>query len=78
MGKIILLALGLLAAWWILRAYRRRIDRPGPAAPPAGESMVRCALCGLHLPASESVAARELHFCSVEHRDQHGGASRSS
>ena len=68
MAKIILLVLGLLLAWWILKSYRRRID--GGETPPAGasEDMVRCERCGVHLPRSESVIAAGKHYCSVEHR----------
>ena len=68
MAKIILLALGLLCAYWVLKSYRRNVDRR--AAPPAakGEDMVRCDHCGVHLPRSESVASRGRHFCSQEHR----------
>ena len=71
MAKIILVVLGLLAAWWILKTYRRRIDRR--AAPPAtgGESMVECALCGVHLPRSESLTFEGRVYCSADHRERH-------
>jgi uncharacterized protein len=72
-AKIILVVLGLLAAWWILKAYRRRIDRRD-APPPAGtsgENMVQCALCGVHLPRSESLTFEGRAFCSADHRERH-------
>jgi uncharacterized protein len=71
MIKFILLVLGLLLVYWILKGYRRRVD--GRGRPPAAnaEIMVRCAQCGLHLPRSESVAARDLYFCSADHRQAH-------
>lgn len=70
MAKVILLVLGLLLAFSILKGYRRRIDRE--QAPPAGatEDMVRCDYCGVHLPRSESLAARGKHYCSAEHRGE--------
>ncbi|HXF66396.1 MAG TPA: PP0621 family protein [Burkholderiales bacterium] len=72
MGKIILLALGLLLVYWILRAYRRRVGRASAPPPPAaGEDMVQCAQCGVHLPRSESIAAQGAHYCSVEHQRAH-------
>ncbi len=73
MAKVILLVLGLLLAYWVLRGYRRRID--GNDAPSAGaaEDMVRCERCGVHLPRSESVAAQGRHYCSVEHRERQSG-----
>ena len=32
-----------------------------------GEDMVRCSICGVHLPASEAVTSRGDFFCSKEH-----------
>ncbi len=69
MPKIILLVLGLLAVYWILKSYRRRIDR-GESKPPAagGEDMVQCAQCGVHLPRSESSTTQGSFFCCAEHQ----------
>lgn len=74
MPKIVLLVLGLLAVYWILKSYRRRVDRD-EAKPPAagGEDMVRCTRCGVHLPRSESITARGNFFCSAEHQRAHQG-----
>ena len=72
MAKIILVVLGLLAAWWILKTYRRRVDRrDAPPATGAGENMVQCALCGLHLPRSESLTSEGRVYCSADHRERH-------
>jgi uncharacterized protein len=72
-AKIVLVVLGLLAAWWILRSYRRRVDRRD--APPAGaadgEKMVQCAQCGVHLPRSESLLVKGRTFCSADHQQRH-------
>ena len=69
MAKIVLVVLGLLAAYWILKSYRRRVDRRGGEAPPASEeNMVQCANCGVHLPRSEGIAARGRYYCSPEHQ----------
>jgi uncharacterized protein len=32
-----------------------------------GEDMVRCSICGVHLPTSEAVTSRGDFFCSKEH-----------
>jgi uncharacterized protein len=32
-----------------------------------GEDMVRCSVCGVHLPTSEAVTSRGDFFCSKEH-----------
>jgi uncharacterized protein len=69
LAKIILVVLGLLAAYWILRSYRRRVSRDANPAPPAtGENMVQCARCGVHLPRSEATTTQGRTYCSPEHQ----------
>jgi uncharacterized protein len=70
--KLILLVLGLLVVYWILRSYRRRVERR-EQAPPAtgGEDMVQCARCGVHLPRSEGITTQGLFYCSAEHQRVH-------
>lgn len=77
---IVLGVLSLLA--WKTVAGRvnllRRDDRDrsssdragGPQAAP-DESMLRCAQCGVHFPASEVIAGDGTVFCSAAHRDAH-------
>ncbi len=65
-------------AIWLWRKNRReemqeRAARtPRPAAPPAvgaPQAMVRCAHCGLHLPASDAVRGTDdTPYCSAAHR----------
>jgi len=79
LAKIILVVVGLLAAYWILKSYRHRVDRSGEKTPPAGEeNMVQCASCGVHLPRSESIAARDRYYCSPEHQRAGEAERRSS
>ena len=67
MAKILLVVLGLLLAYWILKRYRKRVDkRPPPAV--GAEDMVCCAQCGVHLPRSESITTQGKFFCSAEHQ----------
>ena len=77
MAKIILLVLGLLAVYWILKSFRRRVDRGEPKPPAAGgEDMVQCAQCGVHLPRSESITTQGSFFCSAEHQRAHQAGRR--
>ncbi len=72
MAKIILLVLGLLLVYWILKSYRKRVEKPEkPPQAGGGEDMVRCAQCGVHLPRSESIVMRGNFYCSAEHQRQH-------
>jgi uncharacterized protein len=40
----------------------------------APETMMQCAVCGVHLPASEARFARGRVYCSDTHRDQGAGS----
>ena len=67
--------LAALIIAWLMRGKKA----PGAAAPTRkqgvgidGEAMIRCAQCGTHIPASESVVAPSgLAYCSEEHRRLH-------
>lgn len=52
---------------------RRESDRTSAPPSASDESMVRCAHCGVHFPASEGVGA----YCSAAHRDAHRDAHRA-
>lgn len=73
MKYLVVLAV-VAVAIWIWRNNRReqlRAATPPPQRSPrvAGpEAMVRCAHCGLHLPAADAVAGRDGSYCSVAHR----------
>lgn len=68
-----LLILGLvLVGVWLWRSSR---ETPGPRQPapptPTGPlEMVRCAHCGLHLPASDAIPGQQGLYCSAEHRQR--------
>ena len=73
MIKLLLIALAVAVLFWLLFGRRGRVKPPRkPGGQPAGgaEDMVVCAQCGVHLPRSEALAARGLHYCSSAHRDQ--------
>ena len=77
MTKLILIAVGVLVIFWLLRralAGQRKSDAP-PAAPgEAKGDLVSCAHCGVNLPKGETYAVRGVppsaggrHYCSEEH-----------
>ena len=73
-GRLLLFIVLGIAAWWMLWPRRRvepppaaRGDRAAPIAP--AETMVDCAGCGLHFPASEAVRDGARLYCCTAHRD---------
>jgi uncharacterized protein len=78
MLKLVVVVVAVVALLWLL--FGRTAPKDGPKrdarrhAPGGAEDMVVCAHCGVHVPRSEALAARGLHFCSAAHRD--GAPSR--
>jgi uncharacterized protein len=64
MSRLLSLLVIAAAIYFILRTYRRQ----APAEKPV-EDMVKCARCGIYLPAGESVSRDGKHYCSEAHRD---------
>ncbi|MGH8731734.1 MAG: PP0621 family protein [Burkholderiales bacterium] len=69
MAKFLLVIAVFIVVYLFLRSYRRRVEAapPPPAAAKHGEDMVRCRICGVHLPKSEAVTSRGEIYCSKEH-----------
>ena len=69
MGKVLILILVGLAAYFLWKGLRRSASRTtGAGASPAGERMVDCSECGVHLPVSEAIQSEGRYFCCEEHR----------
>jgi uncharacterized protein len=71
--KYLLLLLLLAVVFFMLGARRGRPSAPEPREPrqPVPEkpkAMLRCAECGMHLPADEALPGRGGVFCSAAHR----------
>ena len=71
MAKILLLVLGLFVAYWILKSYKKKVERRANRPAVGAEDMVRCAQCGVHVPRSDSLASDESFYCSADHRRIH-------
>ncbi len=75
--KYLLILLAVLAGVWIWRNSRREALRAQQAArkpaPPQLQDMVRCSVCGVHLPATDAVAVRSGVFCCPEHQKPKAG-----
>ena len=75
MGKLLLFAVIALLVYWALKGFiKKRHESQGEPPPAAGEDMVRCAHCNVHLPKSESITTPGKFFCSDEHRRLHIGS----
>ncbi|VTU15876.1 PP0621 family protein [Variovorax sp. RA8] len=77
MKYLLVLAIILVAVWLWRKARREELQSrtPPPPPPPAPRSigppqaMLRCAHCGLHLPASDAVRGADgTAYCSAAHR----------
>lgn len=71
--KYLLLLLLLAVVFFLLGARRgrpRASDAPGDRQPSAAkpQAMLRCAECGMHLPADEALPGKGGVFCSAAHR----------
>jgi len=73
--KYLLVFAVVFIAVWLWRKNRReemmrsRPPPPKPAAVGAPQAMVRCAHCGLHLPAADAIVGPDGSvFCSAAHR----------
>jgi uncharacterized protein len=70
--KYLLLIVIVLAAVWLIRGARRRVEAP-PAAgtspkPASAQPIVACVHCGVHLPSAEALPGRGGVFCGEAHR----------
>jgi uncharacterized protein len=77
-AKFLLVIAVFIVVYLFLRSYRRRVEAAPPPAAAAkhGEDMVRCRICGVHLPKSEAVTSGGEFYCSKEHlqlADREGG-----
>lgn len=66
MLKLILIVVAVVLIYLALT----RGKRVGKAQSQPLKNMVRCEVCGVHLPQEESVAAEGRFFCSEAHRNE--------
>lgn len=78
--KVLVLIAILAVLFFVLGARRGKPREPEertPAPPPAAgpKPMLRCAECGMHLPADEALPGKGGVFCSASHRAQYEARS---
>ena len=75
MIKIILLAIAVWLLVTIVKRYLKNtavppdIPKAGSESSIAGESMVQCAHCGIHLPIGDSMLTGQQYYCCKAHSD---------
>ena len=65
---VIFLMVALVVFWGVRKCRRDRSSVPPPAGRDA-ERMVRCEICALNVPQSESVCVQGRFFCSLAHAE---------
>jgi len=74
LAKFLLVVALAIVVYLLFRGPRRDASlqdskrSSSPRRDTAPEDMVRCAVCGVHLPRSESFTSRGRFFCTDEHR----------
>jgi uncharacterized protein len=75
MKYLLVLAVIVVAIWLWRKARREELQSRTPPPPPAPgtiappQAMLRCAHCGLHLPAADAVRGPDgTAYCSAAHR----------
>lgn len=74
--KYLLVFAVLFVGLWLFRKGQREKERdaarkaPPPARPAVGkpQEMLRCANCGVHLPAADAINGPDGVYCSIAHR----------
>jgi len=66
-AKFLLLIAVFIVAYLVIQNSSRRREVGAKQPPAKPEDMVRCGVCGVHLPRSESLTSSGEHYCSEEH-----------
>lgn len=84
MFKLLLLLFAIWLIIVILKKYQQSLNSPSATESSAQatvktdeESMVKCAVCGVHQPRNESILSGNLFFCCEEHYRRHQSQSSS-
>lgn len=71
--NLIRLAIIGLVVWLLYRMFYRLFSKPTEVEqekrPNLSRDMVKCAHCGIHIPADEALEQDGRYYCSPEHRD---------
>lgn len=73
MTKYLLVIAVVVAVYLIVRSGRRKSGDDAPRPETRDEDMVRCRVCGVHLPRSEALSAHGDFYCTEEHLRISGG-----
>jgi uncharacterized protein len=70
MSRLLFLFAVIAVVYWLLKSYRKQSSKQDVPTV-AGEDMVRCTQCGVHLPKSEATLADGKFFCGEAHRREY-------
>ncbi len=70
--KILLVAIVIVAAFFLIRGLRKPSDNdPSRSSRTGGGDMVRCLHCGVHIPREEALGSEGRYFCSENHQREY-------
>ncbi len=77
MGRLIVLILIVVIAFWLIRKALRKARGAGPLQKEGAvqQDLVSCARCGVHLPRGEAREADGRLYCGEEHARLGSGGS---
>jgi uncharacterized protein len=71
--KLLLVVAVFIVGYLIIRSGKRKSGEAPPPSATRDEDMVRCRVCGVHLPKSEALSSRGDFYCTEEHLRISGG-----
>ena len=74
--KLLILLLAVLGGVWLWKRGRRLEQSQKPPRPNPRQQMqpmLRCPVCGVHVPQTDAVAGQRGSYCSAAHRRQAEG-----
>lgn len=68
--RALVVIIAIVLVIYLLRRTFHRMQAPKERQIKSSVDMVRCEVCGTHVPKPEALAKNDRYYCSKQHRDQ--------